>query len=180
MLINKKGDFVNEYNIRPYLKVGDNEIKVKIHFYQNKQVYYVLFNKDANESLKNCLVYNTTIEPIYLKGDFGVFGTFNNGNSNNVILGDQFYLDKPKTHINSLIKDGYPFFHGDIALTQSINVTDTNKQLIIKDRFQLIDLYINKKFVKRLMFDYKVDVSKYLKKGNNTIDLLLTVSNRNT
>lgn len=180
VLINKKGNFVNEYNIRPYLKVGINEIKIKIHFYQDKQVYYVLFNKDANESLKNCLVYNTTIEPIYLKGDFGVFGTFNKGNGNNVILGDQFYLDKPKTYINSLIKDGYPFYHGDISLTQTINVTNPNKELIIKERFQLIDLYINKKFVKRLMFDYKVDVSKYLKKGNNTIDLVLTVSNRNT
>ncbi|MCQ2796755.1 MAG: hypothetical protein MJ213_05630 [Bacilli bacterium] len=178
--VSKKDVFLNEYNIRPYLKVGNNEIIIKIHFYQNKQVYYVLFGKNIQESLKNCLVYDTTIEPIYLKGNFGVFGAFKDGQCKNIVLGEKFYLDSLKTNINNLIKDGYPFYHGDIYLSQKVNVTDTNKELIIKDRFQLIDIYVNKKFVTRLMFNYKVDLSKYLKKGENTIDLILTISNRNT
>ena len=38
---------------------------------------------------------------------------------------------------------------------------------------------MNNVFVKRLMFDYKVDLSPFLKVGRNTIRIDLIVSNRN-
>ena len=78
-----------------------------------------------------------------------------------------------------MIKEGYPFFRGTISLEQEIEVDDTNKTLLISKRFQLIDLYVNNVFVKRMMFDYKADLSKYLKVGKNKIRLDLVVSNRN-
>ena len=40
-------------------------------------------------------------------------------------------------------------------------------------------MYVNDQFVKRMMFDYKVDLSKYLKVGKNKLRLDLVISNRN-
>ena len=171
-------DLLN-YNIVKYLKVGQNEIITKTNFFENDNVYYALFGENVLESIKNCLVYDTTIESIFLKGNFGVFGQFVDGITQDVINGKDFFLDAPKTKISSLIKDGYPFLRGDITLSQEIYIENPNKVLVIDKRFQLIDLYINETFVKRMMFDYKVDLSKYLKVGKNKITFVLTVSNRN-
>ncbi len=167
------------YNIASYVKEGHNEIIVLIDFKESENVYYALFGKDVLESIKNCLVYDTTIEPIYIRGDFGVYGEFKDGESENVVIGNNFYLDKQKRHINSLIKDGYPFFRGEIVLSTDINVDNVDKLLWIDKRFQLIDLYVNDQFVKRMLFDYKVDLSSYLKVGNNKVTIKLVVSNRN-
>lgn len=167
------------YDLSKFILEGHNEIVVKIRFYESEQVYYALFGEDVQESIKNCLVYDTTIEAIYLRGQFGVYGDFKNGEKPDVIIGEHFYLDEPKEVVNCLIKDGYPFFRGTISLEQEIEINRVNKTLIIPERFQLIDLYVNNAFVKRMMFDYKIDLSKYLKVGKNTLRLDLVVSNRN-
>lgn len=181
--VNKIGTVLEKdlwnYNIRQYLKVGYNEIVVLIDFKESENVYYALFGKDVLESIKNCLVYDTTIEPIYVRGDFGVYGNFKKGETPDVVIGNNFYLSKQKRHISSLIEDGYPFFRGEIELSQHINVNNTNKLLVIDDRFHLIDLYVNNQFVKRMMLEYKIDLSNYLKVGDNEIKIKLVVSNRN-
>lgn len=168
-----------KYDVSKYLKIGKNEIVIKIDFYESEQVYYALFGEDVQESIKNCLVYDTTIEAIYLRGNFGVFGDFKKGAKEDTIIGNNFYIDNQRKTITSLIEDGYPFFRGMISLEQEINVEDVNKILIFDKRFQLIDLYVNDIFVKRMMFDYKVDLSKHLKVGKNKIRIDLVVSNRN-
>lgn len=168
-----------KYDLSKHLKNGHNEIIVKIKYYQSEQVYYALFGENVQESIKNCLVYDTTIEAIYLRGNFGVFGDFKDGVNDDVVIGENFYIDKSKTNVTSLIKDGYPFFRGTISLKQIIDVDDVNKTLYIQDRFQMIDLYVNDVFVKRMIFKDKVDLSSYLKTGKNEIRLNLVVSNRN-
>lgn len=182
-IVKKQGTVLEKdlwsYDLSNFIKTGHNEIIVKIRFFESEQVYYALFGEDVQETIKNCLVYDTTIEAIYLRGHFGVYGSFKNGKKVNVILGENFYLDKPKEEVTSLIEDGYPFFRGVISLEEEIKINNPNKTLIFKDRFQLIDLYVNDVFVKRMMFDYKIDLSKYLKPGKNKIRLDLVVSNRN-
>ena len=168
-----------KYDLSKYLKLGVNELIVRINYYQCEQVYYALFGENVQESIKNCLVYDTTIEAIYLRGNFGVFGDFNKGKEDNIYVGEHFYISKAKDNVTSLIEDGYPFFRGTISLKQCIDVDDINKTLHIKERFQLIDLYVNDTFVKRMMFDNKVDLSNYLKIGKNDIRIDLVVSNRN-
>ena len=182
-VIKKQGTVLEKdlwsYVLSQFVKEGHNEIVVKIHFYESEQVYYALFGENVQESIKNCLVYDTTIEAIYLRGHFGVYGDFKDGETSNVVIGNNFYLDTPKNSVNCLIKDGYPFFRGTISLEQEIEVDNVCETLLIKDRFQLIDLYVNDQFVKRMMFDYKVDLSKYLNIGKNKIRIDLVVSNRN-
>ena len=182
-IVNKQNNVLEKdlwsFDISKHIQEGHNEIVVKIRFFESEQVYYALFGEDVQETIINCLVYDTTIEAIYLRGRFGVYGDFSDGQSPEVIVGNNFYLDKPKETVSCLIKEGYPFFRGTISLEQELNVKDTNVTLIIERRFQLIDLYVNDVFVKRMMFDYKVDLSKYLKVGKNKIRLDLVVSNRN-
>lgn len=180
----KSNSFVLEkdlwsFDLTKHLKSGKNEIVIRIKFYESEQVYYALFGENVQESIKNCLVYDTTIEAIYLRGKFGVFGDFKKGTQEDVVIGNNFYIANQKKELTSLIEDGYPFFRGTISLRQEIEVDDVNKTLMIPERFQLIDLYVNNKFVKRMMLDNKADLSKYLKVGKNEIRLDLVVSNRN-
>ena len=182
-IVKKSGELLEKdlwlYDLSSHLKLGLNEIVIKINYYQSENVYYALFGENVQESIKNCLVYDTTIEAIYLRGYFGVYGDFSDGVASDVVIGENFYIASPKKEITSLIKDGYPFFRGTISLKQTLNVDDVNKTLFIKERFQIIDLFINGNYVKRMMFDNKVDVSKYLKVGENEIRIDLVVSNRN-
>ena len=168
-----------KYDIANAVKEGHNEIVVKIRFHESEIVYYALYGENVTETIKNCLVYDTTIEPIYLRGDFGVYGDFKDGSNNDILIANKFYIDTPKDRIKCLIKDGYPFFRGKISLEQEIEVDDANQTLFIPERFQLIDIFVNDQFAKRLMFDYKVDLSNYLKVGKNKIHIDLIVSNRN-
>lgn len=167
------------YDIKNHIKTGLNEIIVHINFIQNEDVYYALFGENVTETLRNCLAYPTTIEAIYLKGDFGVAGDFYDGEGDNIVLANKFSIIKQPKHVKELIKDGFPFFRGDISLEQEIEVDDVNQLLVFDKRFQMIDVYVNDQFVERLLFKYKLDLSNYLKLGKNRICLVLSISNRN-
>ena len=112
-------------------------------------------------------------------GDFGVDGDYRNGEQKDIVIANEFVITKQRKQIKELIKDGFPFFKGDIALEQEIDIDDVNQLLVFDERFQMIDVYVNDQFVKRLIFKYKLDLSKYLRIGKNKIKLILTVSNRN-
>ena len=166
-----------KFDIVKCLKKGINEIVVEIDFFESEDVYYALFGENVTESLKNCLAYDTTIEAIYLEGDFGVFGDLKEVDG--CYVGNEFYLDSQKGKTSTLIEDGFPFFRGDIKLTQYIDVKDANSKLLIDKRFQMIDVFINDNFVERLMFNNECDISRFAKQGKNKIDLVITISNRN-
>ncbi len=167
------------YDVASKLKTGKNEIIMEINYYQGENVYYALFGENVTESLKNCLAYDTDIEPIYLCGDFGVFGEFTESGEKNRIIGKSFYIDKQKTEVTELIKDGFPFFRGNITLKQKVEINDTGCVLFVPEHFHIIDVTVNGSYAGRMMMSNKLDISSYLKKGENEIMLTLTVSNRN-
>ncbi|MBO4594244.1 MAG: hypothetical protein J5697_00910, partial [Clostridia bacterium] len=72
-----------------------------------------------------------------------------------------------------------PFFKGDITLTQKITVDDTAAKLVIDKRFHLIEVKVNGKYAGKMLFDSELDLTGYLIKGENEIELTLTVGNRN-
>ena len=167
------------YDVAKDVIVGKNEIVAKINYYQGENVYYALFGENVTESLKNCLAYDTDIEAVYLKGDFGVYGDFIKGVNDDIILGENFYIDKQKKEITCLIEDGYPFFSGDITLKQKIVLKDKNVKLLIDKRFHAIDVKVNGKFAGKMMFSDYLDISEFAVVGENEIELTLTVGNRN-
>lgn len=162
--------------------IGNNEVIIKIHFFEKDHVYYVLYGENINESLVNCLVYDTTIECCYLQGDFSVIsktGFTQNESEEKILMGNDFYITKPQKHISDLIKDGYPFFSGKITLKQKFTVTDTNVTLVLSGNYCLCDLKINGNNIEKSYFADRVDISDYVHQGENTALITLYSGNRN-
>lgn len=171
---------VHIFDISKYVKDCQNEIVIKLRYSQNALLYKALFGGVETEVLKHSMRYDTTIEPLFLLGNFGVYGDFNQKyEKENIILGKNFYIGKQKKEISSLIENGFPFFRGNITLKQTIRVRNTQRYLVLSKRYHLIDLFINGIHVKKIMFDDRVDISDYLKIGKNELQLVLTVGNRN-
>ncbi len=108
-------------DILPFTKVGENVVVVKLAYYQKPQVYDVLFHTpDVTESLINCLVYDTTVEALYLRGDFGVFvpDGFRAEGPRISLANGPFILGKrpDKVRLAHLERQGYLFFAGKITL----------------------------------------------------------------
>ncbi len=167
------------YDAAPFIKEGKNEAILKLDYFQKDSVYYALFGENVTESLRNCLVYDSNIEPIYLKGDFGVFGDFEEGKDPSLVLGKNFYIGKQKSEIHSLIEDGFPFFHGELPLQGKLEIGEIDSELVVDKRFQMLGLTLNGKKVESSMFDYRFDLSPYLHEGENDLRLDLIVSPRN-
>ncbi|MDY6368092.1 MAG: hypothetical protein SPL13_06230 [Clostridia bacterium] len=168
-------------DISRFIKKGENEIVQKIRFFESEKVYYALFGENVTESLKNCLVYDTTIEAGYLFGDFGVYEEkgFTKGKEKNVLIGEKFYIGKKKKYIYDTVKDGYPFFAGNITLKKSFVVNDDRKILRLKGRFHLADVKVNDIPVKKGYFDDKVNLEGVVRQGENVAEITLYSGNRN-
>lgn len=167
------GDFYR-YDIVPCVKRGKNTVTVKMRFFEKESVYYALFGDGVTEGLKNCLVYDTTIENIYLTGEFGVYSdTFRKGETDGVYISDgDFYLGKRKKKISNPILDGEPFFAGRAVYAQTVRASeDTDVTLRLGGRFHYADVSVNGKRVGGLLFDDEIDLNGYLVKGKNVIEV---------
>lgn len=168
-------------NIANFVKIGTNSIVFKINFYESDDVYYVLFGGHKTESLKNKLVYDTTIEACYLQGDFGVYAKqpFVRGKEKNVYLSDEFYIAKSQNRVVNTLFDGYPFFAGKMTLKKEFEIDGEPVVLNLMGEFSLAEVKINGKDVKKSYFSNKVDISEFVKQGKNIAVITIYVSNRN-
>ena len=168
-------------DVTKHIKIGANEIVMLINFYQSNKVYYALFGENVTENIKNCLVYDTTVEPCYLAGDFGVFfeRPVRNGKKENVYVAEgNCYIDKRNNFITDFIKDGYPFFIGNITLEKEF-MYDGKSLLKLDGRFHLCEVYINGQKVKKSFFYNTIDISGYAHKGKNIVRITLYSGLRN-
>ena len=78
-----------------------------------------------------------------------------------------------------MIVDGYPFFSGNLTLKKKVILDDVNCYLNLQGRFHLAYLKINGFDVRKSYFGNIVDVSEYLRIGENEIIITLYSSNRN-
>lgn len=167
-------------DITEYVIPGKNEIIRKMHFYQGENVYYALFGEGVTETLLNCLSYDTEIEPLYLAGEFGVsVGQTEKGSKPGVLLGSQFSIGEMPRKVENLLTDGYPFFAGTMCLKRKLMLEKTDAILEFLGRFQGMKVRINGVPAGNLLFDNRMDISKYTRVGENEIELELIVSNRN-
>ena len=167
-------------DISPFICEGENEIIRKVQFYQGENVYYALFGEGVTETLLNCLSYDTEIEPLYLAGDFGVYPEqIQPGQKPGILLTSRFSIGPVPKQIQNLITDGYPFFAGTVHLKRTITLENTDVILEFTGRFQAMKVWVNGKEAGKLLFDNRLDISAFTRKGENEITLELTVSNRN-
>ena len=168
-------------DITKFVHLGINEYVVKLHWYQNEDVYYALFGENVTESLKNCLVYDSEVEAIYLSGDFGVYPKDNyvNSSKEGLVFGEDFYIDSlPKT-VTEPVTEGFPFFAGTIKLKQTVTLDNPNVNLQLNGTWHIAYVRINGKDAGKLVYDNCLDISDYAVEGENTIELTLIISNRN-
>lgn len=166
-----KSDFdVNfmEADITSVLVCGENVLEYAVEYYQHDGVQFALFDPMATESLRNCLYYDTHIENSYLQGDF--------------IVDDNFVLCKPTEKpflTDNLQKKGYPFFKGTWSI-QGVYEYDGQgeREIFIEGKYLVAELYINGMRTDLALSDRK-NITRYLRKGNNEIVIVLRSSIRN-
>lgn len=154
-------------NIGKYCKIGQNEIVYMVDFYENPNVHYAIYGDNVTESLVNMMSYDTVIEPIFLQGEFCV---------NESLELAQFVLPK---NLNSLQKQGFPFFNGVISLEGDVFVNgEQEKTIRLSGNFATAEVYVNdlKQGVAALSEQTKIS---NLRKGKNSIKILLKSTMRN-
>ncbi len=161
-------DFLfQEGDISKYLRLGKNEIVYSMEYYEHDGVHFALFDPMATESVKNCLYYDTSIENIYLYGEFS--------------LDEGYALCEKKlpTAMNGIEKQGYPFFKGKVVYVGKYTYSGEGRTLLtLNGDYLVAHIAANGKSVEVVM-DTTVDVTDLLKKGENHLEITIHTSLRN-
>ena len=174
-------------NIAKLAQKGENEIVLALDYYQSESTYHVFNNYyygdgSITETLMNCICYQTNIEAVYVFGCFGVQPDSGwEKQPNGVRLADGFHLREPTTALtlDDITVQGFPFFHGVMRLKKTFTLDDTGWQLRCSGRVQYVRVFVNGQRAGTLLFTDTLDLSPYLRIGENTIELELMASNRN-
>ena len=165
--------------ISSLLKKGINTIEIELDYFQNQNVYDVLFGENVTESMKNCLVYDTELTPLVIKGEFGVYEKNGFEKRDNALFGKDFYISKAPEYVDSLVECGFPFFAGKIHLSQDFECDNTNALLKLSGRWHAAEITVNNKFIGNMLLSDRIDISSAVKVGENRLDVVMTVGNRN-
>ncbi|MBQ7922299.1 MAG: hypothetical protein IJ325_06950 [Clostridia bacterium] len=171
------------YPIGEYVKAGENEVVVTMHYYQRPYVYYVLYNADGG-ALRNSLTFDTEIECAYLVGDFSVItdAPFTPDIRNSLVYNGTFVLDsqKPDVRTDDVVQDGYTFFGGKLKLDIPYTWTPGAPTVLnLNGRFATCQIFVNGTYAGEMMFSRTMDLSAYLKEGENTIRFVMCNAWRN-
>ncbi len=157
-----------ETNITDCLQVGENELLYSIDYYQHEGVSFALFDPRATESLRNCLYYDTSIENVYIKGDFIVNGDMSLSKS------------RALPAMNSeLYKNGYPFFMGEVTLQGTLGKATAKEAILdLQGRFLVANVFVNGKQID-FVTDTKKDIAALLTQEQNIVVIKVKSSLRN-
>lgn len=165
------------------LKVGVNEILYEIDFYQDEHVYFVLSDvTPEKESLKNCLSYNTELESIYVRGDFGVYDDGLKRIDDLVMLTEgEHYIAKANKTLTpeNFTVQGYLFFAGKLVIEKDIIINKNSSLLNITGRRAIVEVCVDGKVIKTLMFENTLDLFEFADGKTHTVRLTVYASNRN-
>ncbi len=170
---------VGVYDVAEHVQKGVNKVVITLHYYQDESVYFALFGEGVTESLRNCMVYNTALESVYLAGEFGVYPVgLRDGQTDATAVCDGFVIDAPQPNVRDFLRDGYAMFAGEITLEHELECGKDGCVLEIGGRWQTAEIECNGKR-RTLLFDTAADISDMVKKGKNTVRVTLTTSLRN-
>lgn len=159
---------------------GENEIIVKYRFYENDTVYYALFGENVGAGIRNCMTYDSELQSPILTGKFGVYSPdMVKGNTNNTVFANSFYIDELPEKVKDLNREGFAFFAGRINLRAIVKCDSESAILTLKGRYHCADISVNGKTVGALTFGDSIDLTGFIKKGENVVDIALYSGNRN-
>ena len=172
-------------DIAKYAVKGRNTIELEALITQSEKVYENIDKSRIFESEKNKLNYDMEIEAIYLVGDFKVKtdGVFEPIANNAYFYDGGFTVVKPEdeTVLKNLEQNGYPFFSGELTVSKSFILDDTDYKLSFKKNgFNALRIKVNGIELPTVMWaPYDIDLSEYLKLGENHIELTVVNNLRN-
>ena len=160
--------------------VGDNSFEARIDWYQTEETYYALFGENVTENLKNCIVYHSEIEAVYLAGRFGVYSPdgFEDHDVETVVA-HRFFIGKAPERISEPVLEGLPFFRGELVLRQKIRLPSKDVLLKVMGHYLTAEVKINGKEAGELLFERQLDISPYANEGENDIEVTFCLGNRN-
>ncbi|MBQ9115952.1 MAG: hypothetical protein IJY04_02915, partial [Clostridia bacterium] len=173
-------------DISSAVKLGENRIVVKMNYYQRDYVYHVLYG-GVSETLRNCLVFDTEIENMYLIGSFALdtdSNAFNEEKKNafRYTAGVDFPIVRQRTQldVSNIVKDGYPFYCGKLSFSGKIcfNLGDPTL-LHLTGRYATAHVSVNGKPAGVLLFSEYLDLADHLIEGENTLSITLCNAYRN-
>lgn len=171
---------LQEADIRPCVQLGENFYETRMEFSQTEETYYALFGEGVTEALRNCIVYDSEIEAVYLAGKFGVYAqspweTFDQ----ECLLGKDFYLGPVPQAITEPVTEGLPFFRGDLTLTQEISLSQRDVLLRLEGEYMAAKVWLNDQYVGAMFLNNSLDLYQFAKEGVNTLKVAFTLGNRN-
>ena len=167
-------------DIAPYVRPGNNTYEIEMTWHQSEQTFYALFGEGVTETLKNCIAYDSELEPVYLAGDFGVyshrpmepFGP-------QFVLAEDLYIGAVPERISETVTDGLPFFRGSLTVHQNLTLAHTDMRLALPGDYLTAKVWINGSFAGELVFDAFLDISQFARVGDNEVKVTFTIGNRN-
>lgn len=175
-------------DIYSYVKEGENEVKLSCNFVQRPETYESIKKSPVFESEKNKLSYDMEIEAIYISGDFEVRtdAKFTKLERRGLRTSGGFYLcgAKGKVSDGNMAEQGYPFFAGKMTFEKTVTLTKeecTDRSFTLSQLCSNItELNINGSDAGKIMWHpYSLDISKYLKPGENVFRVTVTGNLRN-
>jgi len=139
----------------------------------------------VSESLRNCLVFDTEIENMYLIGDFAVRcdGIFTDRERSSTTFDGTFTLTAQPEVVpaENIVRGGFPFFCGKIK-TAFTYTYQPGKPTVLKldGRFATAEIAVNGQKAGTMLFEHTLDLADYLTEGANEITVTLSNSMRNT
>jgi len=172
------------FDIAKLVKTGDNEIIVEVNHHQSDYVYYVLYG-GVSEALRNCIVFDTEIESMYLVGDFGLRldGDTGAGDAETTLFDGGFTMTRvPDTvSANDTVTCGFPFFGGTMELEFDYDYAPGCATVLKLDgRYATAQVSVNGGQPIKVMWNKEIDLGAFLKAGENKINVRLTCAMRNT
>ena len=172
-------------DITDAIVMGKNSVELSARFGQSETVYENIRKSKFFESEKNKLTFDMELEPMYLLGDFGVSfdGEYEPSERNTEFLDGRFKIVK-KDHfveLKDVHKQGYPFFAGEITVSKTFELDDTDYKLSFdKTGFNCVRVKVNGKYVDTILWQpYELELGEYLTEGKNTVELTLVNNLRN-
>ncbi len=172
-------DHTWQADIADLIHIGCNDYTVLVHWHQNEQVYYALFGENVTESLKNCIVYDSELEAVYLAGDFGVYSDIPFTDDGAYTFGEAFYIGKPPKQITEPVYDGFPFFRGELTACQNVLFEEGTTHLRVNGTYQSAKVWINGQYAGKLLLDRVLNVAQLVHPGANQVRIAFVISNRN-
>ena len=179
---------IRRSNISGLVTAGKNTVTLKGRFYQDKDVYRVLFTPGIHETELNKLTYDTELESLYITGSFGVRAKdeISYGERKTIFAGRRFTLTKmPETvNIEKITESGFWFFSGKMELTTDITVNkkENERYRLALNRLNspAAEITVNGNKAATLIFaPFNADLTEYLKNGENELKIILLSGNRN-